>query len=328
MYDNNYSLKRRSTINNLLRKRPILLGVLIVVIAAFMSALYPSVYFSFNNFTAILLSVSSIGVLSIGMILLIISGEFDLSIGANLAVGATVAGFIMNRIDWVPFPIAMIAGIAASTLAGLVNGLIVSKVGVNALIGTFSMMGILRAIATAVSKTGFVGLPPGFLKFGQTVFLGIQTPVFYMLFLVVVFSFLVNNTRYFRKLYFIGGNLNAAKLSGINVTKEKIINFMIMGALAGFTGVVMIARLNFAMGDLGGGIELQVIAAAIIGGGSLAGGIGTIEGAFLGALFVAVIQNALVIGGVNVYIQGVIVGLVLIIAASFDILINRRNSNF
>ena len=319
------TVKRRGNfIGQLTNNRTILLLLIIVLISVFMSFLYPKQFMTFTNFSVILLSVTSIGILSVGMVILIISGEIDLSVGANLALGAAVSAHIMNNYQNIAVPLAVIAGIAVSAFAGFISGIIVARIGVNSIIATFAMMGIIRAIATRIASTGFVSLPESFQKFGQTVFLKFRSPVYYMILLVIIFSFLARNTGYFRKIYFIGGNEKAAKLSGINVIREKIISFVLMGALAGFAGVVLASRLNFVLGDLASGIELQVIAGVIIGGGSLAGGIGTVAGAFMGCLFIAVVQNALVIGGVNIYVQGIIVGVILIIAASIDILLRRK----
>ncbi|MHB1336947.1 MAG: ABC transporter permease [Candidatus Humimicrobiaceae bacterium] len=320
----NFKSRNNWFLENLIYNRAFSLTLLIILISIIMSVFYRESFLSGSNFAAILLSLTSIGFLSIGMMLLLVSGSFDLSVGANLAVGGIMTVYLMSKFPAIPIPLAMIAGIATSTFFGFINGIIVAKIKVNALIATFATLGIIRAIATFFSGAGIVANPPKYLAFGQTVFLGLQMPVYYMIALLIVFSFLTFRIRYFRQLYFIGGNERAAELSGINVVKARIISFVIMGALAGFAGVVQTARLNMAMGTLATGIELPVITAAILGGCSIAGGRGTIAGAFTGALFIALIQNSLVIAGVNVYFQGIVTGAILIAAVAADLAILRK----
>ena len=319
----NLESKRNKFLENLIYNRTFSLALLVILVIVIMSIFYRQSFLTTSNFAAILLSLATIGFLSIGMMILIISGSFDLSVGSNLALGGIMTVYLISQHN-VSIPIAMLVGLAFSTFFGFLNGIVVAKVKVNALIATFAMGGIIRAIATYFSGAGIVALPKGYLAFGQKVFLGIQMPVFYMVILVIVFSFLTSRVRYFRQLYFIGGNERAAQLSGINVVKARIISFVIMGTLAGFAGIVQTARLNMAMGTLATGIELPVITAVILGGGSIAGGRGTISGAFVGALFIAIIQTSLIIAGLDVYMQGVVTGAILIAAVSVDALLLRK----
>jgi len=319
----NFESRKNWFLENLIHNRAFSLTLLIILILIIMSVFYRQSFLTTSNFAAILLSLATIGFLSIGMMILIVSGSFDLSVGANLALGGIITVYLISRYN-TPIPLAMIAGFAASTFFGFINGIVVAKIKVNALIATFAMGGIIRAIATYFSGAGIVALPPEYIAFGQTVFLGIQMPVYYMIALVILFSFLTSRIRYFRQLYFIGGNERAAQLSGINVVKARIISFIIMGTLAGFAGIVQTARLNMAMGTLATGIELPVITAVILGGGSIAGGRGTIAGAFMGAFFIALIQTSLVIAGVNVYVQGIVIGAILIAAVSVDVAVLRK----
>ena len=311
-------------LNNLIYNRAFSLALLTILISILMSVFFPRAFFSLNNLASILLSLASIGFLTIGMMLLIISGSFDLSVGANLALGAAVAAYIMNKFIAIPVPLAMIAGISASALAGFMNGIIVSKIKIDALIGTFATTWIIRTVVTYLAGNGIIGLPKTFLAFGQTVFFRFRLPVYYLIILVIIFTFLTSNIKYLRQLYFIGGNERDAKLSGINVDNVRIISFVIMGALAGFAGICLSARLNTATSNMGLGIELQVITAVIIGGGSIKGGRGTIIGAFMGAIFIAIVQNASIIVGVSSYAQGIVVGVILIAAVSVDAVLLRR----
>jgi len=319
-----HAMKTTSILDTLLNQRGLTLFLLVILISIAMSILFPESYFSYQNLAAVLLSLSMEGVLAIGMMYLIVSGVFDLSVGSNVALGGVICAYMLKHWANIPIPIAVLAGISVSAVAGLVNGFLVAKLKINALIATLAMMGVLRGIAILIAGSGISGLPERFTAIGQVMFVGLQVPVYYLIFLVVLSSFLLAKTRYFRQLYFIGGNIKAAELSGINTVSTLIVNFIIMGLLAGISGVVIAARLRTAIGNLGAGVEMRVITAVIIGGGSLAGGRGDILGAFMGALFMGVLNNVMVIAGVNVYYQSIVIGLVLIGAVSIDAFLQRK----
>jgi ribose transport system permease protein len=192
------------------------------------------------------------------------------------------------------------------------------------MIQTLAMMGVVRGFALMLSGAGIQNFPYNFIYFGQSKLLGLQAPVWYMLAIVFVFGFLVNNTVFFRRYYFIGGNEKAARLSGINVKKMKIWGFVISALLAGIAGLLLSSRLGAALSTSGEGLELRVITAVILGGASLSGGIGKIWGAFLGVLFMALINNLLIISRVSGYWQEVILGAILIIAVGIDQLLLKR----
>lgn len=322
---NEASIRKKSRVlDTLINQRGLTLLLLVILISIVMSAFFPESYFSYQNLAAILLSLSLEGVLAVGMMFLIVSGVFDLSIGSNVALGGVICAYLLKHWANFPIPVAVLAGIAVSAVAGFVNGFLVAKLRINALIATLAMSGVLRGIAILIAGAGISGLPKTFTAMGQVIFLGLQLPVYYLLFLVLLSGFLLAKTRYFRQLYFIGGNIKAAELSGINTVRTMIVNFFIMGMLAGISGVVIAARLRTAIGNLGAGVEMRVITAVIIGGGSLAGGRGDILGAFMGALFMGVLNNVMVIAGVNVYYQSIVIGLVLIGAVSIDAFLQGR----
>lgn len=319
--------KRTPFLNWILLKfvgnRAVSLLVLIVLVSIVMGILFPRSYLSLTNLGAVLLSLSVDGILAIGMMYLLISGVFDISVGSNAAVGGAVAALMMKKAG-LPVPLSMLGGVAVSTLAGFVNGIIVEKLGVNAFVATLAMLGILRGVAILIAGAGIVQLPEAFLHFGQKVVFGLQLPVYYLIGLGVVFGIVLAKTRFFRQLYFIGGNRRAAELSGINVSATMVVTFALMGALAGFAGVTIAARLNAAIGTIAQGVELRVIAAVVVGGGSLKGGRGTVAGAIMGALFMGVVNNVMVIAGINVYWQSIVVGIVLLLAVTMDVVVQRK----
>jgi ribose transport system permease protein len=205
--------------------------------------------------------------------------------------------------------------------------LLVAKMGIDPLITTLgtsiSIRGLLLVIAHG---RAVLNLPPAFTAIGQGYLFGFQYPIFAMLGIVIVGDIMMRNSRYFRQSYYIGGNEKAAALTGINVDFVKIANYCIVALLAGVVGVLSAARFGTSSVTVGTGVELRVITATVIGGASLSGGEGSVFGAFLGALFMGMLANALNLLGVDPYWQNLITGLMLIIAVLFDV-INERRKN-
>lgn len=304
------------------RDRPLLLLVLIVLLCVYMSIRYPAGFPTFDNMANILLDSAQSGILVVGMMILLIGGAFDLSIGGILALCGIVSGILVQSMG-VPAPVAIVVGIAVGTACGLVNGLIVTRLGINALIATLATVGIYRGITQLLSGGGVSFIGHGFDWLGQASILGLQAPFWIMAVIVIGSSFLMGRTRFFRQYYYVGSNPKAAALSGIHVDRMILIAFLIMGTLAGLTGVLLASRLNSAVVLAGTGVELRVITAAVLGGASLAGGAGRISGAFLGVLFMSLVQNALILSQVTVFWQNIVVGVVLIVAVSIDSLGRR-----
>jgi ribose transport system permease protein len=301
----------------LVRSRPLLLVVLILLLSAYMTIEYPQSFPTFSNFSAVLLNAAQYGILVVGTAILMIGGAFDLSIGSTLALCGVVAGQLI-AIDGFPTPIGIALALVAGCIAGLVNGLIVTKVRINPLIATLATQGIFRGITQLISGTGIDQISNSFATVGQTVWFGLQTPFWVMLVIVVAGSWAVGQTRFFRQYYYVGGNERAARLSGMKTDRLILIAFVLMGFLAGVAGVLNAARLDAAVVSAGIGVELQVITAAVLGGASLKGGEGTVPGAFLGVLFIALVQNALIILNVDVFWQNIVIGSVLLLAVSLD----------
>lgn len=307
----------RTLVGKLAASRPLTLVVFIFLLALYMTARFPDNFPTAYNLSAVLLNAAQQGILVTGMMLLLISGNFDLSIGSTLALGGVVAGVLIADQGVGAFPAALV-GVGVGALGGVINGLIVTRLGINALITTLATMTIYRGVTQLVSGTGVAPISTDFARFGQTVFLGLQSPFWVMLVIVAVGTWAVSRTRFFRQYYFVGGNARAAKLSGIRVEQLTFFAFVLMGALAGVAGVLGAARLNAAVVSAGIGVELSVITAAVLGGASLKGGEGTILGGVLGVIFIALVQNALIISGVGVFWQNIVIGLVLLFAVSLD----------
>jgi ribose transport system permease protein len=297
--------------------RELLLVVIMAGLIVLNSVLFPKAFPTLSNASAVLRGLASDGIMVCGMMVLLIAGTFDLSIGGTFSMAGVIAGWLMKRAGF-PIPVAVALALLSAAAGGLLNGIIVARVRVNALIATLGTMGVYRGIAVLVGGPGIGFLPPSFAKPGQSVLMGLQGPVWLMIFTAIILSFLLWRTRFFRQYYFIGNNALAASLSGINVPTLQMIAFTIMGLLAGLAGLAFASRVGTSVSVAGDGAELRVITAAILGGASLTGGKGTIWGALIGVGFVALINNALIIGSISSYWQSIITGIVLVFAVAMD----------
>jgi ribose transport system permease protein len=289
------------------------------------SILFPTSFFSVQNLRVVLNNMAVDGMLAIGMMMLLVAGVFDLSVGSMMSMTAVIAGWLMVGMGW-PVPAAVIAALTVAALGGLVNGLLVARAGVNALITTLGTLGIFQGIAILVGGPGIVDLPPLFCALGQKELLNLQLPVWLMLLLAVVAHYLLRHTRYFRQLYYIGSNVKAARLSGIEVDRLQVQAFVLMSIIAGIAGLAFAARVGTAVSAAGVGAELRVITAVILGGASLNGGKGSVAGALVGVAFMALVSNMLIIGRVSSYWQGIVIGVVLILAVALDSYQNRARA--
>ncbi|MCB1489536.1 MAG: ABC transporter permease [Bauldia sp.] len=298
-------------------ERQLLLIVLIIALIVVMTILAPDTFPRPANAAVVLLDTAQTGILACGMMLLMISGMFDLSIGGILAFSGIMAGLAAKNFGFPPIP-AFLVGCAWGVFLGAINGLLVTRFKINALIATLATLSVYRGGLQLVSGAGVTNIGNDFTIFGQTKILGIYSPFWFMAVIVLLFAFLVGRTRYFRQAYYIGGNARAAKLSGINVDRTVFSFFLIMGLLAGLAGALLASRLNTAVVLAGQGVELKVITAVVLGGASLSGGVGTIFGAFLGVLLMALLQNAMIIAHINPFWQLIVVGIVLLVSVGLD----------
>lgn len=302
--------------------RPKLLLALIALLVAGMGITHPDTFFQPANAGVILLDSSQTAILACGMMLLMIAGVFDLSIGGILAFSGIMAG--MAAKFWGFPPVACFAlGCAFGAALGAVNGTLVTLFRINALIATLATLSIFRGALQLVAGSGVSNIGNGYNDIGQARILGLYAPFWFMAAIVLAFAFLVAKTRFFRQAYYIGGSPKAAKLSGMNVRGTLFAFFVIMGLLAGLAGALLASRLNTAVVLAGQGVELKVITAVVLGGASLSGGVGTIWGAFLGVLFMALLQNAMIIAGIDPLWQLITVGAVLLLSVGIDQLARR-----
>lgn len=301
----------------LIADRTYSLSVLLVVICIVAALVFPATFPTFANASQLLLNLSIDTIVAVGMMILLISGVFDLSVGSIVAFTGCFTAYLLH-FHQLPVGVAIALGLLAAVLIGFVNGFLIAFRNINPMIQTLAMMGIVRGLALLVSGAGIQNLPYWFDAIGQSRLLGIQMPVWYMVIAIVLFSFLLEKTVFFRRYYFIGGNELAANLSGIPVKKMKMFAFMISALLAGVAGILLSSRIGAALPTMGRGLELRVITAVVLGGATLSGGYGKIPGALLGSLFMGILANIMVLARISGYWQEIILGVILITTLWLD----------
>jgi ribose transport system permease protein len=308
----------------LLRAREAALFLIIIVIGVLLQIITGK-FLTTPNLNAISLGFATSAIIVFGMTAALVSGGFDLSVGSVFAMGGVTTALAL-RAD-LPIPIAMLAGVGSGLLAGLVNGLLITRVKINPFITTLGMMGIARGVSLAItSGLPIAGLPPEFLVYGQGKTLEIPNLILIALFTIIIGDILMRRASAFRQIYYVGGNEEAARLSGISVDRVKLLVYILCAMLAGLAGVLSVSRFTVADPGAGSGEELRIIAACIIGGCSLQGGKGTVIGGLLGLIFVGFINNGMILLRVPVYWQQLAMGVVLLLAVGFDTVSQRWQS--
>jgi ribose transport system permease protein len=316
------TMSRPRGIPRLVAVRELTLLTIILVIVAIMSALSPF-FLSMANFRAISIGLAPTAIIAVGMTVLLISGGFDLSVGATLALCSTLTG--LTLVEGAGIPLAVAVGLSGGVGVGLLNGLIVTQFRVNPLVATLGTMSAARGAALVMTE-GFSisSLPPAFGRLGQSSLAGIPSIVWITLLVVLLGDLALRHSAFLRQVYFVGGNEKAARLSGLAVDRLRIVAYVLTGFLAALAGVLLSSRLMSGMPTAGNALELQVLAACVIGGASLRGGEGTVLGAFLGVIFVALVNNAMTMLAVSIYWQMIVAGAVLVAAVALDMLVRRR----
>ena len=300
----------------LVQKLGPLLGLLLIIIL--ISIMSPS-FLTATNIFNVLRQVSISTLITFGMTFVILTGGIALSVGSTLALtGAISAGLLAGGMD--PF-LAMLIGLLLGAVLGAVNGFIIAKGKVAPFIATLATMTIYRGLTlvyTDGKPVSGLGDSLSFQMFGKGYFFGIPVPVITMLIAFLVLYFILRKTTFGRKVYAIGGNEEASRLSGINVDRITIAVYSLTGMLAALSALILTSRLNSAQPTAGQSYELDAIAAVVLGGTSLTGGRGWIFGTLVGALIIGVLNNGLNLIGVSSFFQQVVKGIVILIAVLID----------
>jgi ribose transport system permease protein len=300
-------------------------GVLcaLALAVALFFALEPA-FLSERNVRAILSIVSFVGIIAIGQITLLICGEFDLSVGSVAGLAAVIGAKLMTSFAF-PVPVAILGAALAGALIGLINGLVVVRLHVPAFIQTLGMLFIGQGLIQVVTLGYPVyPLPPVVGEIGQAqVLLGLGWSFVFFAILACAADFTLRRTTLGRNCYAVGGNVEVARLVGIDTARYKIGAFMLVGTLAAVAGMFVMADLASGTTSIGSGWELTVIAGVVVGGVSLFGGTGTIAGGLIGMLLLQVVQSGLVISGVSANWQQIAVGVIMVAAVGLDVLRRR-----
>ena len=298
------------------------LGVILVVLFIGLG-IATDKFFTVVNLANLARQTSIVGIIAVGMTFVIISAGIDLSVGSVLALGGIIGAMIMR--DGHPIFLAILASIAVGVAVGIVNGVIINDLKVTPFIATLGMMYIVRSLVMLITNARYISpLPKSFVNFAAASYFFIPSLFIIWIIIAVIASVVVKYTRLGRNVFAIGCNMECARLSGINIRRNTYAVYIIVAALASLAGVLTAGRLATGLPMAGNGYELQVIAAVVVGGGSLAGGEGTIVGTLLGAILIATIGNGGNLLGVNPHILNIIVGALIIISVYIDSLNKKR----
>lgn len=299
----------------------------LMILVVIMGVLKTEYFLTSNNIFNMLKSMSRVGIMSIGMTLVIITAGIDLSVGSIMAVSSmTTARLLMLGVHpLIAIPFGLIVGISL----GMTNGLVITKLRVNPFIATLGMLSIGRGLAYFITIVGAdssgasvasnISIDNSFISFIGSGYIGdIPIQVIIMIAMVIISSLLLKYSVLGRQIYAVGSNEEAARLSGVEVNKVKIFVYAMCGFLCAIAGLIEAGMLSTAATNAGEGVELDVIAAVVIGGASLMGGRGSIIGAVIGAAIIAVIHNAFVQLQMPAYVQTITIGTVIILAVSID----------
>ena len=314
--ENNNKIKKSIRLKKSFLQKLIILGILIII--GFILSILSDNFFTTTNLQNVARQVAMVVITGAGVTLLMISGNFDLSVGSNLALaGVLVAKFTSEGMHMV---LAVLIVVLMGGLIGLINGTLVVNLKIPSIIATLGMLYVARGIAYIISGGGSIhmGLPANFQTLGRAFIGPFPLPLIITLGILLLFYFIESKTILGRYSFAIGGNRTTALLSGINVGSITILLYVIVGLLAGFSGVLLASRLGAGNGNVGVGFEFDVIVAVLLGGTSLSGGEGSVIGMFIGALIIGFLGNGLNLVGVHSFYQNIVKGIVLVAAVLLD----------
>lgn len=302
------------------------LGILVALVAlCVVLSFATSAFLTSKNIMNVLQQISTNGMIAFGMTYVILLGGIDLSVGSVVALSGVMSMALMARSGWGLVP-ALLAGVLIGTVIGLIDGFFITKVNMPAFIVTLAMMNIARGFAL-ITTSG----KPIYVQDDRLLIIGngkllenVPLQAVYMLIIFALLFVVLNYTKYGRHLYATGGNIEAARFSGINVNRVQLTAYIISGTVSGFAGVLTAARLYSALPSMGEGAEMNAIAAVVLGGTMMTGGSGTLGGTLIGALIIGVMNNGLNLMGVSSYWQDVAKGVIIILAIYMDIIRNKK----
>lgn len=286
---------------------------LFLILMCIVLAIASDKFLTVRNLMSIVKQISIQSIVAIGMTMIIISGNIDLSVGSLVALCSVVGAMMMNK--GVPAVVAIVASLVIGALAGFITGGVTAKLKLHSFLVTLALMTAFRGLAqTLTNGRPVAGLPSSFGKIASANIGPVPILVIYMIVLYAIFMYMMKYTAFGRSIYAVGSNQESARLSGINIDMVKTMVFVISGALCGLAGVLLTAKVRSGDPTCANGWEMDTIAGAIIGGTDMMGGEGKLGGTIIGLLFVGILANGMVLLGVSAYMQSVIKGLVIFLA--------------
>jgi ribose transport system permease protein len=315
----------KTVFEKLLANQAFWVTIALLLICVVMSVAFP-VFASEDNFFNITRNFAFIGIMALGMTVVIITGGIDLSVGSIMGVVAVSSGLVLEA--HYPWWLAMLAGLGAGGVAGLINGVLIAYVGLSPFVVTLGMLSIARSVAVVLSGNrmlyNFGPGGPTFKMFGSGQFLHVANPVWVLVVLTVVLAVVLRVSSWGRHLFAIGGNEHAATLTGVAVRRLKVQAYVVSGLAASVAAILTVGWAGSAINALGQGYELRAIASSVIGGANLMGGEGGAFGAVVGSALIEVIRNALLMAGVDSNWQGLFVGCFIILAVVLEKIRGKR----
>jgi ribose/xylose/arabinose/galactoside ABC-type transport system permease subunit len=313
----------------ILRARESGIAIPLILLIAVVSIVNP-VFLDIDNLLNIARQISFTFIVGVAMTFVLIAAGLDLSVGSVLALGGVICGLVLRASMlamplWIAIAIAIVIGALIGVVTGIFNGVVITRFKIPALIVTLGMMYIARGVVQVLTRGNPVyPFPDQFNEIGQGYLLGVPNVVYVAVVLGILSHITLTQTAFGRAVFAVGGNTETARLSGINVPRVLTSVYVICGIAAAITGVLTASRLASALANAGTGMELQVIAACIIGGTSMFGGSGSILGTLIGASFMSIIANGMVLMKISVYYQAIVIGSIIILAVGIDQFRRRR----
>ena len=299
-------------------------GIFVALIALMvLIGIFEPHFASLSNLYLVSRQIALTAIVALGVFFVILTSGIDLSVGSTVGLSGFICGLAMAA--GAPPVIGLAVGLLVGAAVGAINGVIVAFIGVTPFIVTLGMLGVARGAVMVIKHGDSVReIPRSFIDVGNGSFLGISVPVIVLILVAVISHVILNYTAFGRRVYAIGGNEEATELSGINTRRVKFMTYVICAVLASVTGALYVARFESAQADSGKGMELDAIAATVIGGTSLMGGEGSVVGVLIGAAIMGVIRNGLVLLQVSSYWQESLIGGIIVLAAILDVVRSRR----
>ena len=317
--------RKRTISSYVVRFREVGLMMFIVLLCLLIQLRNPS-FLTLDNINDLITNTAILSILAVGMMLVIITRGIDLSIGATLALSGMISAMTVSEYPGLHPLVALLMGVGIGILCGMVIGLLVSKMGLLPIIATLGMMNVYRGLTYLISNGRWVSahqMPASFKELGTGTILGVNNLIWIALVVYLAAYYFIAHTRTGRQIYAVGSNPEAARISGIQADRILWLVYTIMGGLAGGAGVLWVAKFASAQGDTATGYELSVIAACVVGGVSIAGGVGKLSGVLLGAVLLGIINNALPLINVSAFWQMGIQGAIILAAVLMNAVIKR-----